>query len=227
MERAPGHRGPPGVRECICRALIRVRANVEAGHPGLLAYPVIESSILLGKQDSNLWITADEDWFYQNLRHVAVRQSPTWGFRVSTDADIIQAWLATDVAKGAQMFDADLAEVAPESLTHLTLHDIALPPHLLVIRVGVKAARNAALPEVLMEAVNLRLHARRATWIWDQADKPLSEGHRAYSAEVGNAIRMWEHITPRVSQQQGSKGAVEANLRDMLFTTGPSQGRKR
>ena len=139
----------------------------------------------------NLWVTASPDWFRSHLKYTAARvpNAYRWGFKVVTDADLVVAWLATAALQGANIIDADFrSEAAPVSLTKMTLVDIADPPDLLIVRTGIKAARNSATSEVLMEALTHRSHAQKPTWIWDQPDNRLCEGHLAYSHVVHEFI---------------------------------------
>lgn len=145
----------------------------------------------------DLWITASTGWFRAHLRHVAARvpNAYRWGFNVVTDSDLVVAWLATAALGGAKIYDGDFhSEAAPVSLTKMTLVDIADPPELLIIRLGVKAARNSATSEVLMEALTHRAHAMKPTWLWDQPDNRFSEGHLAYSHVVADFISTWNRL---------------------------------
>ena len=71
---------------------------------------------------------------------------------------------------------------------------VLMPPGLLVIRMGVKVARNQASPEVLAEAVNLRSHSGKPTWIWDEPTHPLGPGHLFWSDAVADIVGEWEQI---------------------------------
>lgn len=162
---------------------------------GLSKAGKVPSSPLTKSVDSDARVTASTPWFQAHLRHVAVRQSPRWGFRVCTDADLMQAWLATAAAQGHEIRDPDASEgLSKRSLDYMTLVDIAIPPTLLVIRLGVKSARNVAMPEVLLEAIRVRTHEGRPTWVWDQPDNPLMEGHLSWSPTVMEEISGWRHV---------------------------------
>jgi len=209
------------VEACDCRIWEMVEANVEKGYSGLMKYKSVKESPFTGHLTENLGVTGETNWFFPNLRHVVMRQIPTWGFRVITDADLMNAWLATMVVEGHKMHDPEVADMDLPSMTHLSLVDIALPPDLLIIKLGVKAARNVAMPEVLLEAINQRLHIRRATWVWDQHGKPLVEGHLCYSREVEDTLATWEHIRESwVSTPTSTGGTGSGGLRDALFGHG-------
>lgn len=180
---------------CKCAVLRALLANAERGMRGLSRAAPVAGSPLLNLTESDAWITAKRERFMSHLRHVVLRRSPMWGFKVVSDADLMQAWLATAALRGEQILDPDAAEqTSRASLTYLTLVDIALPPQLLVIRLGVKKARNVAMPEVFMESLMYRAHAGKPTWVWDDPGEPLAEGHISYSREAREVLEDWPHL---------------------------------
>ena len=192
--------GPPQVRNCSCVLKRMLLANLERGWRGLTKFPKVASSPLPKLTEKNAWVTAGEPWFRSHLRHTALRQHPHWGFKVVTDTALMQAWLATAALGGLNIIDPDVREdLASTTLAHLTLLDIALPPALLVIRLGVKTARNAAMPEVLAEAIRMRMADELPTWVWDQPNDHLAEGHRCFSEDVKDLLEDW----PRVAEGDG------------------------
>jgi len=176
-------KGPPAKRTCRCVLQQDLIANVERGLKRLSKQPPVKESPLLKHVENNLWINASKRWFLPHLRHVALRQSPTWFFKVITDADLMTAWLSSAALKGQSIFDADVLAQAV-SLRYLTLVDLIDPPNLLIIRVGVKAARNVAMPEVFLEALSHRAHEGKTVWVWDTPVHPLRDGHLCYSSHV-------------------------------------------
>lgn len=183
---------PPSYDMCSCVLLRELRTNMERAMPGLSHSPVVESSPLLDRERDNLFITANDEWFRAHLRHVVVRNPPTWFARVCSDADLVTAWLATVSLQGNQILDPDANAV---SLTHATIADLVTPPDLLIVRMGIKAARNAACSEVLVEAINLRDHAGKPTWVWDTPTQRLVPGHLFHSEAVDGVLRRWERVT--------------------------------
>ncbi len=188
-----GYKGPPVSKLCACAAKLAVIQNLDRGFTGLSKAPKILSSPMLRHADRNLWVTAGPEWFKAHLRHVAIRRGADWSFYVATDAELMQAWLATASMTHQEISDSDVVELnSRRSLMFRTLTDLAVPPRLLVIRLGVKTARNVAMPEVLLESVRMRSHEGMPTWIWDQIDKPLTEGHLCWSPEVADEFDDWE-----------------------------------
>jgi len=94
----------------------------------------------------------------------------------------------------------------------MALSDLAVPSKLLIIRLGVKAARNVAMPEVFLEALQLREQEGKPTWITDQPACLLEDGHRAYSGQVDEYLEEWDHyklkedksVTSRQSTNQAT-----------------------
>lgn len=181
---------PPSFRRCECVLRLDILANADRGLTGLSSAPVIGNTPLSGKEAQNLWITAGQE-FLSHLRHVAIRKPITWTFRVNSDAEMVTAWLATIAVSGQEIFDADAYTV---STRFMTLPDMVVPPDLLVVRMGVKVARNAAANEVLMEAVQLRMHENKPTWIWDEPHNPLGPGHLFWSDSLGRVLTRWERL---------------------------------
>lgn len=190
--------GPPVHKMCICTQKEEILRNAERGLRGLTQHPPVPSSPLMGKEDGNLWVTSMPEWFLPHLRHLAIRKPPQWRFKVVSDADLITAWLATAALNGAEILDPDarLDAVSVSSLK-LTLPDIAVPPDLLIVRLGVKTARNVAMSEVFLEALRLREALSKPTWVWDQQDLPFREGHISYSRDGYEHIRYWTRIDSR------------------------------
>lgn len=216
----PTYRGPPAVRLCRCVLVRDILANVNRGMARLSSAQRIPSSPLLTRTRQNLWVTADEAWFTAHLRHVALRQHPHWDFRVLTDADLIQAWLATAAAKGMEIFDADARRDFDSSIQYMTLSDLAKAATLLIIRLGVKSAPNKEMPNVLLEALRSRHHEGLPTWLWDQPGNRLDPQHRCWSELVVGDIADWERVGG--TQVDLDREAALETLRATRATSSPT-----
>ena len=181
---------PPAFRRCDCALRKDILQNVERGLAGLSSFPAIPSSPLVGHEDQNLWVTGGEE-FLPHLRHLAVRKPVNWSFRVVSDAELVTAWLSTVALKGKDILDADAYMV---STKFLSIPDLVVPPDLVIIRMGIKVARNAASSEVLAEAISTRIHEMKPTWIWDEPERPLNSGHLFWSDTVGRWIKPWSRL---------------------------------
>lgn len=215
IESEPRPPHPPSYDRCPCVLRKDVLANVERGYTGLSKYPVVKTSPLYGLHDTDLWVTSGKG-FLAHLRHVAVRQPTTWLFKVVSDAELVTAWLATAGLGGGEIIDPDAYTV---STKYMSIPDLVQPPDLVVVRMGVKAARNQASPEVLAEALNTRRHEGKPTWVWDQPSHPLNAGHLFWSDEVGRILHNFKRIHGRGSTQStppAPGGPVEKGARKSL-----------
>jgi hypothetical protein len=200
-ETTPPH--PPRFKRCECVIRLDILQNVERSLTGLSEAPPVPSSPLTELEEENVWVTAGDE-FLAHLRHVAVRKPITWMMKVISDAELTTAWLASIALEGKDILDADAYKI---STRYITLVDLVHPPDLLVIRMGVKAARNSAAPEVLQEAIQTRLHEGKPTWLWDEPHHPLNPGHLFWSDSVGRVLSNWTRFTSLdVPKSGGSSG---------------------
>ena len=184
----------PRTARCPCILHRDILANTERGWRGLAAADKVPYSPLLGKTTKNLRITSSTHLFKVHLRHVAVRHGPNWHFAVVSDADLMDAWLARVDDK--EVYDGDVSQMRQTPVTgrYGALVDLVEPPTLLVILTGVKAARNSAMPEVLLEVIQHRTYRTLPTWVVDHPDHRLAAGHLSFDANVGRALQAWESI---------------------------------
>lgn len=190
---------PPGTvgeltQPCACVLYRDILSNLDRGWKGLSKAAPIKKSPLRGKQEQNLWITGSVPRLREHVRHVAIRMGPDWNFQVISDAMMMDAWLSRDLK---EIWDPDVERMRQiVSNRYAQLSDLVDPPELLIIQLGVKAARNKAMPEVLLEALNRRylMHTDKPTWVMDQPIYPLADGHISYSDRVAEIIDEWEHI---------------------------------
>jgi hypothetical protein len=195
-------------RPCVCTLKRDVLVNVERGWVGLAKAKPIEKSPLYGLHKENLWITASGKDLREHLRHIAVRMGPSWYFRVVTDIDLMNSWLAKDLPV---IYDVEVEQARQEyavsnQATNLT--ELIEAPELLIVRLGVKAARNSATPEVLLETLQHRDHLGKTTWVIDQKIYPLQAGHIAYSDGVCAFISDWKHIKLGVDDSVPNTGGI-------------------
>ena len=184
----------PQTRICHCVYVRDVVANMERGCKGLSKLVSLPSP-LVGKEQENLRITSPYKMFKQHLRYVVSKKEPRWYFAVVSDLDLMTAWLhhvSTD-----DLYDADVGEnrEGPRPTDKFSaLVDIAEPPELLILRVGVKNARNKAMPEVLLEALHHREHLGKPTWVVDAPNERLDNDHISWSPAVGEFLADWEWV---------------------------------
>lgn len=182
--------GLPGgaTQNCICVFRRDLTANVKRVWPVLLAVESVESSPLLGMARQSLWITATNYTLRRHLRYVAFRMGTQWDARVIADATLMTAWLSTakDVRDPDVLTERESqkGKRRTPSDDFQTLVDLVVPFDLLIIRLGVKAAANKEMANVLAEALHERDQIGRPTWVSDDPERPLAHGHRCYSPEV-------------------------------------------
>lgn len=185
------HYGVPITEPCVCVLAKDICRNLNKAWKGLATASKIAETPLLAYSNQNVYITATIDTFRSHLKYVGVRQGRNWSFNVSSDSELITAWLASAALAGKEILDPDAASV---SLEKLTLVDLVDPPDLLVILLGVKSARNVAMSEVFLEAIAHRAHVRKPTWIVDQPERKLDPSHLCYSAQVAEFLKDWDHF---------------------------------
>lgn len=175
----------PRVRPCSCVYVNRLLLNLNRGWKAAAKAPKLPESPLADLTKKSVWVTSSPLTMQAHVKHVALRQSPNWDFVVTSDSDLVVAWLGNMVLKRADIHDQDVASrVGSKSLEHHALADLAVPPELLIIQLGVKAAKNVETPAVLEEAIRSRHAEGKPTWVFDQPNRPYVPGHIAFSDDV-------------------------------------------
>ncbi len=197
----------PAVIRCKCQTVQLLQTALEAGWHGLTSVSgLAETSPLESMVDRDCWVTADLETMRQHVRRTTIRRWTTgyqsgkaWRFLVVTDSELMSSWLQNLVRDGETVWDPDVIGLHQ---SFNALASIALPPDLLIVRLGVKAAPNKAMPDVLLEAMLERQHLGKPTWVWDQVSNPLSEGHRCHSLAVAEHLRDFQRVTLGVKSVQ-------------------------
>lgn len=176
---------PGGTEICVCVYKRDLEANVKRIWPVLLNVESVDESPLLQLTNQSLWVTANTYDLRRHLRYTAYRMGPSWDAFVVTDSKIITSWLST--VKYAHDPDVTV-ERERSSDEYMTIEDIAVPFGLLIIVLGVKAAKNKEMPNVLLEAINERDVRGKPTWVVDSPLRPLQEGHICYNDAVEEVL---------------------------------------
>ena len=178
-------------QQCLCTLRRDQIDNLRRAWRPAMSAPKLDSTPLLQNSNRNLRIRADLQPLKRHIRTLAMRQRPHWMFKVITDIDLMTSWLYS----ANEVFDGDVghARLRGENMsTRIT--DLVEPWELLIIRLGVKAARNNATPEVLHEALLHREQLDLPTWVVDDPQRPFQDGHLAWSAEVAALVSDWEFL---------------------------------
>ena len=183
--------GVPITKPCTCQIARDLIQNINRAWTGLSQASKIKSSPLSEHTENNLYITATDETLRIHLRHIGLRAHPRWFFKVVTDSDLMTAWLSPASLLGKEILDPEAASVSSEKAT---LVDLIEPPELMILRLGVKSARNSAMPEVLLETLYHRAHIQKPTWVVDQPTRRLDPSHLAFSDDALHHLRQWEHI---------------------------------
>ena len=195
---------PPYSIDCSCTKVRKRLAELEMGWAGVSMAPTFKKSPLAALVSSNAWVTATDTLLRGHLKSVFL-DLPKRSFRVVTDSDLMTAWLAT--AASEEIFDLD---ARGESSKAATLPDLVVPPDLLVVRLGVKTARNSAMGEVLGEALTIRLHRLLPVWVVDSATQPYSPGHLAFASSVSELLAGFERANLERTTAAGAAPPVRA-----------------
>jgi hypothetical protein len=136
---------------------------------------------------------------------------PSWYFRVLSDADLMSAWLSRDIPDD-EIYDTDVAESRQGGRTskYNSLEDIIDPPKLLIVRLGVKSARNSAMPEVLLETLMHRQHVDKPLWIVDMPGYLLKSGHIAWDMDVEASMLGWPRVVlSKLTEDKGTLPSLD------------------
>jgi len=187
----------PGTLVCSCVRERDILHNLERGWRGLTKARPVEATPLSEYAGQDLWVTSPLGVFRNHLYRVAYDQGPRWPFNLFSDADLMDSWLSR--VEVHDIYDTDVflerARRSAVSGRFAALVDLVDPPGLLILRVGVKVARNAAMPEVLLEGLRHREQVSKPTWVVDSPGNSLGEGHVSYNEPVGEFLSDWDHIT--------------------------------
>ena len=180
-------------RTCSCVLERDLLHHIERTWSGLSEIVPITESKLSSLARKNAWITASVNTLKSHLAKIARDAGVGFHSKVITDLDLMTAWLYS----ANEIYDADVSvkrKQNVEEAPYTRITDITEGWDLLVIRLGVKAARNQAAPEVLMEALLHREQLGKPTWIVDSDSIPLGPGHIDYHTQIMDFIAGWDRI---------------------------------
>lgn len=196
--------GLPCTAQCSCVLYREFIRNMERGFPGTYRAPRLpEHSPLVGYEKQNVWVTCPSFSLRSHIRDVALQNRPSWGFLVKSDTELMDAWLGT--VTDPEVWDVDVEEIRhhPMPTRCGMLVDLIEPPELLIVLTGVKAARNEAMPEVVLETVQHRKYLDRPTWLVDTPTYPLAASHMAYSEALGRHLEEFVRVSIAAPTAQG------------------------
>jgi len=207
-----GERPPFSVGEvtkpCLCTFHRDTLLNMERGWKNLTKCKPFHGSVLLDFVKKNLWATADLETLRNHLGWTAYRQGRRWRFKVTSDVALMTAWLYT----ANEIFDEEVdthRHTQEEEDRYSRIDDLVGGWDLLVIRVGVKAARNQAAPEVLLEALRIREQAGLPTWVVDSPSEPWEV---SFDQRIAEHMEMWERrvLSDKPRREEGAQAEGES-----------------
>lgn len=200
----------PAFTRCKCAELKRRFDLMERRWPGLSKATGVDTSPLAARINKNTRITATDVTLKKHLRAIALRQPSSWVYTVESDRELAGAWLYNAKVEGIA-YDGDVISHAPR---YSRLEDLSDFPSLLILMVGVKAARNAASPELLLDVCRGRDFQGKATWVVDDPRFPWGIEHVSYSDQVDGYIRPWDLVTldgDKVAHREGGSSMPSAS----------------
>lgn len=136
----------------------------------------IDDSVLENHLGKDVFIKGNRRDVLPHLRITLIKQGTGFFHRVTNDSELIDAWLSKDKESSKN--------AGSTGITYTSLRDLVEDPTLLIIFLGVLSYSNRALPGVLLEALRIREHAGKPTWIIATHKTPFKPGHFAYSPET-------------------------------------------
>lgn len=186
--------GPMGIPQavpCSCRIDKEVNEQAERCWQNLSSVTPKKRTPLKSVLNKDAIVVADKSTLAVHLRSALwIARYPNRFVKVVNDATLMSAWLSNLSRADSEIYDPDFKR----DIRAATLEDLAESPSLLIVRLGIKMARNSAMPEVLTETIELRGHLNKPTWLVVEPDKPLEEGHLAWSRSVDDAIDGWNKV---------------------------------
>jgi hypothetical protein len=184
----------PSTTPCACVKERDICMYLDRCHPGLSEISPVSDSTLISKVNTDLRIISSQAEILSHLAFIIRKMGRKIRVKFTSDFELMRAWLY-NIGEKHEIFDHQVREsFDSKELDHYSrVEDLAVPPDLLVIQVGVKTSRNQALPEVFLEALSVRKFHRKPTWVVEAPEHPLSEGHICYSPSVGKILSTWPY----------------------------------
>jgi len=215
VQRDGGPLGIPQAVPCECRVEKDLNAQAERAWTGLSDIKVRKRTPLTKYLYKNIVLVGEKENLASHVRTVMWHERKPMRFvKVVSDATLMSAWLNNLSSSNREIYDPDFIRDVRAS----SLEDLVESPSLLIVRLGVKGARNSAMPEVLTEAISLRDHCSKPMWIVTEPDRPLEEGHLCWSRSLEDSISRWETVplvkgyNKQSKSDEGATGKKRFNL---------------
>lgn len=183
-------RGNPMTYTQTCPSLLIKHFNKKIG-PNIAKAPFAHDSPFASLLKTNVFITAERRELDPHLKTALWKAGPDFFFRLTTDAQVLDAWLSKERAASAVEKD------------YSSLRDLVEQPDLLILYLGVVSYPNRALPGIIQETLELRGFEGKPTWVVTSKTKPLVEGlNLCYSADLVHYLQ--DHFVKKTLQKVAS-----------------------
>lgn len=209
-----------GSVDCICLFYSKVSQNIRDTWAYMDRVSVAKDSPLLEHVEAGsfLRITATQDVLAAHLKHVMMNHccetfDPAWWVEVTSDKDIVHAWLFTAKFQGIEITDADVALTEIDKESARSVKDLALRADLMVIRVGRKIAANKETRTTLREAIDYRVDLNKPVWLVDTPRDNLDHADiLAYSKELMEDLSSYHFLHVDLSEERARSKALKTIL---------------
>lgn len=190
---------------CVCVARLSKVQRVRACWPPDVLRAAgrneVRQSALDGRLGENLRIRAERSVLVSHLARAVVAAGRIELVRIASDADLVDAWLAN---VGGIRDDEAAGHRGEQEARYRNVSDLVAPPKLLVLYVGVRAARLADLPDLILEAIQVRQQRGLATWVVDTVDRPMGEGRcPAWREDLAAQLAGWPTVRLNSTREVG------------------------
>lgn len=120
-----------------------------------------------------------------------------WWVEVTSDKDIVEAWLHTARYLHEEIFDADVAMAPIRPDDPKSIKDLAMRAQLMIVQLGKKVAPNKETHSTLVEAIEYRIDNDLLTWVVNHPREPVGDGNLlAYSGRLMDDLQDYgfEHV---------------------------------
>lgn len=147
-----------------CECTIQKRFRKWVGEP-IYRAKILETSMLEGREEEDLFITASRMDFLANLRLILSKKDFSWSWKITTDSELRDVFVGND---------SDYNSVS----------SLIKGSSLLIIQLAVLSYKNVAMAGTVLEALRIRQFDGKPTWVVNPHTNPFKEGHLAWSHEL-------------------------------------------
>ncbi len=207
------------VRMCICAYAKLLRKHL--GDTIALVKTLDKSPLYapdqMDRTKENLILKGDWQEVVPHLKWALSFKGLKFPFKLLRDIDLLDVWLGK-----RRMFELEKGNPHDYPIC-ATVTDLMEPSkELVIIRFGFLHHRNKAMASVLLDALRVREHYRKPTWLIEEPDLPFGEGHPAWTYSVGEYLDKWYQEVPLEDSGQRTKSVeIEQPIEDVSLDDAP------